>query len=136
MTSSEVGTSSPELKPTTAAAVSTILVGLVGIVIFPLLAFASVSVGATAIGSIFWSATTLLVPFLSLQHPDETPLVTNPIFFSLVQWGFLLLLNVSMVARGYSKRPLVSAIMLALVTIGLSLLTISIFGFSVGKVRN
>jgi hypothetical protein len=110
--------------------VAVALVGFVSYLPLPLLAIGGALMGLEALARPLWILFNCLFPFLLLRHMSQTDgsgITDFPVAASVAQWAFLAVVNVVLVRAGVSKRPFLSALVLAGICAALSLAAVHAF---------
>jgi hypothetical protein len=108
-------------------------VALVGILSYwplALIAIFGALIGLGALARPLWILSNCLFPFLSLRHMSQTDgigITEFPVAASVAQWAFLAIVNVVLVRVGVSRRPFLSALVLAGLCAALSLAAVYAF---------
>jgi hypothetical protein len=112
------------------------LVGFLSSFLLPLIAVVGDFISYDAMGRPLTTLSNCLSPFLFLQHPnpvDYGAVTDSPAASTFAQWALLAAVNVMLVSTGVSKRPFVSALVLAGIFATLTLVAVSVFDLRFGK---
>jgi hypothetical protein len=111
------------------------LVGFISYLPLPLIELVSAIIGLDSLSRLLLILSNCLFPFLYLQlnRVADGGITDFPVAASVVQWAFLAIVNVMLVKAGVSKRPFLSALLLAGLCATLSLAAVFAFGLRFDK---
>ena len=111
------------------------LVGFISYLMLPLIELVSAIIRLDSLSRLLLILSNSLFPFLYLQldRVADGGITDFPVAASVVQWALLAVVNVVLVRAGVSKRPFLSALVLAGLCATISLVAVFAFGLRFDK---